>query len=132
MAFVGIATIVGIGEVVVKFDVNAGSKKKLDFVKVSIPSKFYFKLFKLFVVVVDLFTFYAFKNVVFPRTIIYIKIAISVRQRAVSFTKIAVIHEMITNGMYATSGIVIMVIIIVMVIIIGITTRAFSRRYGLK
>ena len=37
MAFVGIATIVGIGEVVVKFDVNAGSKKKLDFVKVMIP-----------------------------------------------------------------------------------------------
>ena len=41
MAFVGIATIVGIGEVVVKFNVNAGSKKKLDFVKVMIPSKFY-------------------------------------------------------------------------------------------
>ena len=131
MAFVGIATIVGIGEVVVKFNVNAGSKKKLDFVKVMIPSKFY-KFFKLFVVVVDLFTFYAFKNVVFPRTIIYIKIAISVRQRAVSLTKIALIHAMITTDMYMTSGIVIVFSVIIIVTLIRITTRAFSRRYGLK
>ena len=41
MAVVGVTTIVGVGEVVVKFAVNAGSKKKLDFVKVSIPSKCY-------------------------------------------------------------------------------------------
>ena len=41
MAFVGIATIVGIGEVVVKFAVISGSKKKLGFIKVLIPSKFY-------------------------------------------------------------------------------------------
>ena len=81
---------------------------------------------------VDIFTFYAFKNVVVPRTIINIKVAISVRQRAVSLTKIAVIHELITNDIYATSGIVIIVIVIVMVIIIVITTRAFIRRYGLK
>ena len=90
------------------------------------------KFFKLFVVVVDLFTFYAFKNVVFPRTIIYIKIAISVRQRAVSLTKIALIHAMITTDMYMTSGIVIVFSVIIIVTLIRITTRAFSQRYGLK
>ena len=91
-----------------------------------------FKFFKQFVVVVDLFTFDAFKNVVFSRTVIYIKVAISVRQRAVSLTNIAVIHELITNDIYATSGIVIIVIVIVIIIIIVITTRAFRRRDGLK
>ena len=39
VAFVGVATIVGVGEVVVKFAVIAGSKKKLGFIKVLIPSK---------------------------------------------------------------------------------------------
>ena len=39
-AFIGIATIVGVGDVVVKFAVIAGSKKKLGFIKVLIPSKF--------------------------------------------------------------------------------------------
>ena len=38
-AFIGIATIVGVGGVVVKFAVIAGSKKKLCFIKVLIPSK---------------------------------------------------------------------------------------------
>ena len=95
-------------------------------------SRFYkFEFFKQFIVV-DLFTFYAFKNVVFSRTVIYIKVAISVRQRAVSLTKIAVIHDLITIDIYATSGIVIMIIVIVMVITMRITTRAFIRRYGLK
>ena len=83
-------------------------------------------------IVVDLFTFYAFKNVVFSRTVIYIKVAISVRQRAVSLTKITVIHELITNDSYATSGKVIIVIVIVMEINMGITTWTFIRRYGLK
>ena len=89
------------------------------------------KFFKQFVEV-DVFTFYAFKNVVFPRTIIYVKISISVRQRAISLTKIAVIHDLITNDIYATSGIVIIVLVIIIVIIMRITTRAFSRSYGLK
>ena len=90
------------------------------------------KFFKQFVVVLGLFTFNAFKNVVLPRTIIYIKVAISVRQRAVSLTKIALIHTRITNDIYATSGIVIFFIVTVKEITIVITTRAFSRRYGLK
>ena len=87
--------------------------------------------FKQFIVV-DLITFYAFKNVVISRTVIYIKIAISVRQRCVSLTKIAVIHELITNDIYATSGIVMIFKVIVIVIIMRITTRAFRRRDGLK
>ena len=41
VAFVGVATIVGIGEVVVKFAVISGSKKKLGFIKVLIPLRFY-------------------------------------------------------------------------------------------
>ena len=40
VTFVAVATIVGVGEVVVKFAVIAGSKKKLDFIRVLIPSKF--------------------------------------------------------------------------------------------
>ncbi len=47
-AFIGIATIVGVGDVVVKFAVIAGSKKKLGFIKVLIPSKlflFYYDMF---------------------------------------------------------------------------------------
>ena len=93
----------------------------------------YYK-FEFFVrfAVLDLFTFYAFKNVVVPRTIINIKVDISVRQRAVSLTKIALIHAMITTDMYMTSGIVIVFSVIIIVIPIMITTRAFSRRYGLK
>ena len=43
VAFVAVVTIVGVGEVVVKFAVNAGSEKKLGFVKVLIPLRFYEK-----------------------------------------------------------------------------------------
>ena len=99
----------------------------MDLIQITVKIEF----FKQFMVV-DLFTFYAFKNVVFSRTVIYIKIAISVRQRAVSLTKIALIHAMITNDIYATSGIVIFFIVTLREITIVITTRAFSRRYGLK
>ena len=41
VTFVAVATIVGAGEVVVKFAVISGSKKKLGFVKVLIPLRFY-------------------------------------------------------------------------------------------
>ena len=40
VAFVAVATIVGVGEVVVKFAVIAGSKKKLGFVKALILLRF--------------------------------------------------------------------------------------------
>ena len=40
VAFVAVATIVGVGEAVGKFADIAGSKKKLGFVKVLIPSTF--------------------------------------------------------------------------------------------
>ena len=40
VTFVAVATIVGVGEVVVKFAVISGSKKKLGFVKILIPLRF--------------------------------------------------------------------------------------------